>query len=346
MKAIFGGLFPSPDRKKNSMINGTNRLAKIVLAYRAYGKIFWRALRKRVPLTDLIRTQYPFILPEPKRPPSITLEFTNHCNLSCVYCVRPIEWWPRGYMSAETFAKFVKDVKELDIPRVRVVGNGESTLHPNFPHFIRELKKVVRFLSVLTNGQWRSEEVIYAMLEAPVDLIEISIDAGGERVYEKSRVHGDYDKLLHNLRFLRDKKEELRAQSLINIRLLMRPSQKGIEKKETGRWRAYADSVMPQYLVTQPLGYEKDLYVPIHQSRQSYPRCNLLLKSLFVHWNGDVPLCNDVINRIHPRDLIVGNINQDSLKIIWNHPLEKQYRHAHRHRKFEQIPVCNGCRGY
>jgi wyosine [tRNA(Phe)-imidazoG37] synthetase (radical SAM superfamily) len=69
------------------------------------------------------------------------------------------------------------------VSRVRVVGNGESTLHPEFTGFIRALGRTVPYVSVLTNGQWkRPMEIINAMLESPVSMVEFSVDGSNKKV--------------------------------------------------------------------------------------------------------------------------------------------------------------------
>jgi len=106
-------------------------------------------------------------------------------------------------MQRETFERFLEGIKQLRVSRVNVVGNGESTLHPEFTSFIRELGRSVPYVLVLTNGQWkRPKDIINAVLEAPVSVVGVSVDGGDKEGYEKSRLGGHFERLLENLTLL------------------------------------------------------------------------------------------------------------------------------------------------
>ena len=341
MKTLFS---PFLRVGRSALFDNFNRIARILYRRRAYAKMILHAGGRRVPLLDLIRTQFPFVLPDARVPPQVTVEFTNVCNLKCIYCTNPLGLRPRGFMSVETFSRLVRGIRECGVNRVRVIGNGEPTLHPDFTRFVSELARSTRYVSVLTNGQWRSEEVFYAMLNAPVDLIEISVDGMTEEDYEKSRIGGCFNKLLRNLRQLQGAKRELRASSLINIRLMLRPSQRAVEKQLITYWREYADAVMPQYVLKRPqLNYDEDVYIGFHLDAQTYPKCSLPFKDLGVNWNGEVPLCAGSATQIGPPGLILGTINHHSLRELWNSQIMRQYRAGHRDRQLEKIPICKGC---
>ncbi len=343
MKTLFSP-FVSAGYGRSALFDNFNRIARILYRRRAYAKMVLHAAGRRVPLLNFIRTQFPFLLPDAGVPPQITVEFTNLCNLKCVYCTNPLGLRPRGFMSVETFTRLVQSIKDCGVDRVRVIGNGEPTLHPEFARFVSELAKATRYVSVLTNGQWRSDEVVYAMLNAPVDLIETSVDGMSEEDYEKSRIGGHFNTLLENLRQLQEARRELRGSCLINIRLMLRPSQRAVETQLTAYWRQYADAVMPQYVLKRlQLGYDEDVYTGLHLAAQSYPKCSLPFKDLGVNWNGDVPLCAGSAAQIGPPGLILGTINDHSLRELWNTQIMRQYRAGHRDRQLEKIPMCKGC---
>jgi MoaA/NifB/PqqE/SkfB family radical SAM enzyme len=69
-------------------------------------------------------------------------------------------------------------------------------------------------------------EIPKSLIDAPVDLVEISIDAGGKARYEASRVRGNYEILMRNLERLHRMRNESKSRTMINIRLMVRPSNK------------------------------------------------------------------------------------------------------------------------
>ena len=145
-----------------------------------YSSLIARALGNGIALPQLLRTQWPFLLPDAAAPPFVTIEFTNECQLKCVYCDNPLRLIPRGFMSRTTFANVVNGIRDLQ-SIVKVVGNGECTLHPDFRHMIRELSDAARYLFVLTNGNWRDPSIAHDLLRA--DAVGLSIDAGTKEEY-------------------------------------------------------------------------------------------------------------------------------------------------------------------
>ncbi len=327
------------------LFDNVNRIARTLYRFKAYRRITWKAYQRGVPLATLLRTQFPFLLPNADTPPSVTLELTNVCNLKCVYCTSPAGARKRGFMDSKTFHNFLHSVIDSGISRVRVVGDGEPSLHPQFRNFMRELANVVKYVSIVTNAQWKTEDAAHAMLEAPLSLIEVSVDAGGKAAYETSRVGSNFEKLLKNLELLRTTRDALHTSTSINIRLMLRPSQRKFEKIFIKEWNPYADTVMPQYVLQRSGIHTTDVYLPLQEANQTYPKCTTPFKTLDVNWNGDVPLCGLSVIQIGAPGYLLGNINQTSLHKIWNSPAMRDYRAGHRHRKLDLIPMCKGCTG-
>jgi MoaA/NifB/PqqE/SkfB family radical SAM enzyme len=324
-----------------------NRIARVLYRLNAYKRLSLHMWWRGVSAKEIFCTQFPLLETHPQAPALVSVEFTNLCNLRCVYCTSPLGLRPRGVMTRETFGRFLEGVKGLGVSRVRIVGNGEPTLHPEFSSFISALCRVVPYVSVLTNGQWkRSAEVINSQLDSNVSLIEISVDGGDKKTYERSRQGGSFDRLLENLTELKAGKQSRGSRTLTNVRLMLRPSERPEEKKLRAFWNGYADTVMPQYVMKRKfLDYREDVYIPAQFRDHSYPRCTSPFKSLEVNWNGDVPLCSLSAQQIGPPGLILGNVRSDALEDLWRQGAMRQYRQAHRDRDSSRMPVCKGCVG-
>lgn len=327
--------------------DNADRVARILYRLGAYRRLSWHMWRRGVTVREVFRTQFPMIEPNPHRPALVSVEFTNYCNLRCVYCTSPLGLRPRGLMATETFERFLEGVRQIGVTRVRVVGNGEPTVHPEFTSFIRALGRTVPYVSVLTNGQWKHPiEIIKGTLESPVSMLEISVDGATKEDYEKSRLGGIFERLIENLTLLKATKRKSRSQTITNIRLMLRPSERAAEKKLVTFWRAYADTVMPQYVMERKhLIYKEDVYTPVQFENHSYPKCAAPFKSLDVNWNGNVPLCNLSAQQMGAPGLILGNVMTDMLGDLWNGQIMQQYREGHHKREAHKMPICKGCTG-
>ena len=341
--AIIGHSAPSD----KPLFNNADRIARIFYRLGAYRRLSWFMLRHGVSPRHIIRTQFPLLEPRASAPLLVSLEFTNLCNLRCVYCASPVSQRKRGFMSREILARTVEGIKRLGVSRVRVVGEGESTLHPDFALFMGELGAAAPFVSIVTNCQWKHpQHTIDALLAAPTRLIEISVDSANKAGYEQSRPGGRFENLIENLQLLKAAKQKTGSKTLTNIRLMVRPSERPLEKQLTAFWRKYADTVMPQPLVErkdQP--YVDDLYKPAQFDDQSYPKCSLPFKELIVNWNGDMPLCGFSVQQVGAPGLVVGNVMTKPLDQLWNEEVMRQYREGHCQRDPAKMAICKGCSG-
>lgn len=343
----------SKSENKNKYFRNDNRIVRLLNRLDSYLINFWIKYKKKIPIVDLLRTQFPYILPIANVPPKLHIELTNKCNLTCTYCESPLGLRPRGFMTLGTFNNVIKNIDDLGLNDLTIGGNGEPTIHPKFNFFINELaKSTVKCFGVITNGHWNNEGIPYAMLKAPVDMVTISIDAGGKNNYEMSRKGGNYDKLMNNLKNLLQVKKKLNSPSLISINLMLRPSQRSNQKEFISYWKRFVKRVTPQYIykMSREINLDEDIYIPQQhynnqKNNQLFPKCSLIFKTMSVNWDGNVPLCDFSFSQVGPPDIFLGNINNDTLRNLWNSIFMKQYRNGHRYRLIDRIPICKGCPG-
>ncbi len=328
------------NNKNPHSIDNANRIARILYRLKPYRKIFLNAFFAGVHLVDLFRTQFPFIFRDAIVPPIISIELTNCCDVACRYCFSPISSRSKGYMSREVFMELREEIKNLGVNRVRLVGMGEATLHPDFTRISRELRKVTSFLSIVTNGQWKNENIA-DVLTSCYDLIEISVDGKREGDYEKVRIGASFERLLHNLNRINYLKMENRARVLINLRLMLHPStDKRSEKKLIKYWSKDDDTVMVQYLLQRT--EDSDTYTSVYSERGSWPRCSLIFKYIEISYEGKALYCGP---EFHKTGNFLGYIQQESLHTLWNSDAMRKLRNGHRDRKFSDIEMCKGCEG-
>ena len=325
--------------------DNSDQLKKIRYRLRSYAQLSLLAVRHGVSPVELIRSRFPFSFPEPTRPGSLSIELTDACDLRCPYCSNPGFPNPRTFMSPEVVEALIASTKTFRVDRVRV-GGGEPTLHPRFAEISSRLSKSGKLFSIVTNGQWRKPGIIEALV-AHYHLIEISIDAGGAQVYEASRPGSDHARLMANMERLRQLRKTAKKAPHLNIRLMLRPSTEAHRADEVRLWSAYADTVMPQYIMKDPeTTYAEDMYFPEQVESNSFPRCTLPFKDLQIRVNGDVPMCQITgSTKIPGKKRIIGNVLRSPLQELWTGEVLRSIRKAHRQRDEGGMEVCRGCRG-
>jgi radical SAM protein with 4Fe4S-binding SPASM domain len=329
----------------NPLWDNADRLKRIWYRLSAHSRLAATALIKGVPIRDIVVTRFPFILPDADLPPSMHVELTDACNLKCVYCNNPGFPYPRTVMNQQTLSSLLANLENFPVSRV-CLGGGEPTLHPKFTVLVQEMRRRTKILTIVSNGQWKREEIASALV-GNINMIEISVDAGGKDAYETSRPGADYARLMRNLLQLKECKKRSRSKTQINIRLMIRPSKLPLEKREKAFWRSYCDTIMPQYIMKlDDVGYDEDVFVSKYSDPQAFPKCSMPFKNMQVRANGSVYLCQVSGSAANPaKKLLLGNINASNLFQLWNSPVMKRYRLAHRTRNEAEMPVCKGCRG-
>lgn len=303
-----------------------------------------RILARGVPLRELLILKYPFFMSDAKIPPLLSVDITDACDLACVYCNNPLFPHPRTMMSDATVDCLLKQLEKSGINRVRI-GGGEPTLHPKFASIMKDLADRTKFLSVVTNGQWKDPAFAEQLIRSGLGFIEVSVDAGGAKVYEKSRPNASYKRLLTNLRMLCEARDKLHSKAIIKVRLMLRPSTMHLEREETRMLKRYCDCVHPQWLMKHPESdYDDDVFMQHSIAGHVIPVCSVPYRDLQVRPDGRIPLCPAKGCSIYlEKQQFIGDICENSLLDIWNGKEMKEIRMAHRTRKGEVLQECLGC---
>ena len=90
-------------------------------------------------------------------------------------------------------------------------------------------------------------------MNAPVNLIHVSVDGCTKEQYEHSRLGASFETLINNLNRLNELKNELKAPTLINIRIMICPSDIKKIKEFVEFWKKYGDTVQKHYIIKKKI---------------------------------------------------------------------------------------------
>jgi MoaA/NifB/PqqE/SkfB family radical SAM enzyme len=148
-------------------------------------------------------------------PLALTLEATNVCNLRCPYCFTGAGevTRERSVMPMPLYRKIMDELGPYALI-VEYYNWGEPLLN-------KDIDKMVRIASgkgcstiISTNlsvplDQARAE----ALVSSGLAILGAGIDGASQESYEKYRVGGDFEKVLHNMRLLREAKQRLGSET-------------------------------------------------------------------------------------------------------------------------------------
>jgi Predicted Fe-S oxidoreductases len=292
-------------REINNYYNPSSKRANNLFAY------YQREAYKKA-LDNDHKPDFPFVS---------SLEFTNNCNLDCLFCARAVMTRSTGYMSPELFHKIIKEYREHGI-FVKINGYGENLLHPNALEFIKEIKKG-NGLYFTSNCTVLTEKVAECFIENKVDVLQVSFQGVDKPSYEQQRRRSNYEKVVSNIETLiRMRGKE--AYPLIHLSTtILDESDEEIEKfikmgfelgvDSVGIGRTDYDRVIEDMITDENRKAEISA-IKKRQSLNKRPDHTYLYRYADVNWDGIVVSSFFDFNEFIP----VGDLNKQSMSEIWN----------------------------
>ncbi|WP_411682046.1 radical SAM/SPASM domain-containing protein [Clostridium thailandense] len=276
-----------------------------------------------------------------KFPPSIALETTNYCNLSCNFCGHSKMSRSKGVMDIKTYKKIINEIAQEDKNTcLWMEFYGEPLLLKyKLVYFIRYAKdKGLKNVYLNTNGILLDEEISEAIIDSGVDKIVISLDAYYEETYFKIRNNDNFQKVKNNIIKLIEIKNNLNPSLKVEVQLIQLPNlhKDDEEEKFVCYWkRQGADVKLKEYIT-----WNGALEIEEMRHKKRYP-CGWLFKTMAIAWNGDVVQCSCDFDGKY----IAGNIKKSSISYLWNDNL-KSIRNLQLQGKFDEIPICEKCKDW
>jgi radical SAM protein with 4Fe4S-binding SPASM domain len=266
----------------------------------------------------------------PRLPEIVQIESTNICNARCVFCPRDEMHRRQGVMDEALYRKVVDECAALGIRHVRLHNFGEPFVDRQLASKVAYAKqRGIAEVGVISNGSLLDETVARAVVEAGLDAINISVDASGREVFERTRVGLKYDKVITNIERLVRIRADLGRTHPKLILSFVRQGDGDEERAFIERWRSVADKIH----ITEIHNWAGTLN---RQSDVRYP-CYRQWLTFTVLWDGRVSLCcADFDGKV-----TLGDLRTSSIRDIWE---SERYRAVRReHLESGGPDICRAC---
>lgn len=278
-------------------------------------------------------------------PNRITVELTNFCNVSCIFCPRQEVRMEMGYMSDELYYKII-DEASLHLPvKLVIFFRGESLLHSKFMEFVRYAKgKGVGPVQFATNGLALDPEISDEIVKAGVDFVSCSLDTVDPEVYRRSRLTGDLSKSMQNFLYLstlcRQCLREGRNAPILQVSTIETNDYIMGQERFVDYWKEYVDDVRVYYEHDDNGGFRNDKVQRFVEEKVSERRpCRKVFTDFLIYWNGDLALCNyDWRGGI--RDV---NVRDMSIQQAWDSEEYDSIRKMHLSNTIDENIMCKSC---
>jgi radical SAM protein with 4Fe4S-binding SPASM domain len=285
------------------------------------------------------------------RPWNLHIETTNACNADCVFCGYQYMERPKKVMTMEVYEAALAQYLEIgggDLLLEVVVG--DPILDPTF------LKKIERArahpeiarIETITNGIAVHKIGAEKLIRSGISKIFVSTAGFDRTSYEEIYRSKDYDRMRGNILDLL--RENARAGGPVDIVIgfrTNRPLEAVMADADFQEIRAYKPQIDFGFAFDDWMGRIQFDALPEgfvkREAQQQTESCAWLYDGPIVFTNGDLGLCGcrDVEAK---SELVVGNIQERTLREIWTSPEVKRLRA--RFATPDKPDICRACTMY
>lgn len=283
----------------------------------------------------------------PNMPYRLWIEPTSVCNLHCDYCLNKALDKPQlGHMSLELYQKIIDEISAF-ASDIYLQHRGESVIHPKLSEMIRYAKAKGLNTKLHNNATLLNEKRSEAIIDAGLDFVSFSFDGYTKETYEENRKGGNFEKTLSNIKeFLRLKQKKNSKTPFTQLQVMEIWS--GKDQQELSQER---ENFLREL---DGLGLDKlDIRTPhnwagginpatearMRAQKKHYVPCTFPWYSMTIFWNGQTIICpQDFMGK-----LIMGDVNKQSIREIWNGEKMRDMRRRLTNKKFEDWMPCLTC---
>jgi len=249
----------------------------------------------------------------------------------------------RGEIDPLLLHRILQEGYAMGLRRVGLYTTGEMFMCKELITHIQSAKDIgYEYIYTDTNGSLASEEKLIDIIQAGVDSIKFSINAGTRETYLSIHGHDDFDKVVKNLKMCHKQKQIINPKLRIMVDITVTQKAEAEVKQLKRLVMPYVDAFISSYVRALPqIGDDtlfhqiKTVEVPAHNI--SIP-CQMVLERVHVTYNGYLTACCADFNH----DLLLADLNVMSLQEAWTSSNAINFRRRHVNNEVEGT-MCHGC---
>jgi radical SAM protein with 4Fe4S-binding SPASM domain len=276
-------------------------------------------------------------------PNRVTIELTNDCNVSCVFCNRQKILMDIGYIDDKLFYKIIDEMAQHLPIKLVPFFRGEPLMHPQLIPFIQYAKqKGIGPIQMASNALLLDDAMQDGLIEAGIDYLSFSLDTVDQKIYERSRMFGNLEISSNNVKSMglkcKDRKKRGLSAPIIQVSTINIEEYLPKQKEFIEEWLSYADVVR----VYEQHDEKGQLVDPqIRKSLDIFDErkpCRKVFTDMIIYWDGRTALCNYDWNEQRK----IGNVNTMTLQEAWDSEEYEAVRKMHLCNQFDR-GICADC---
>ena len=282
-------------------------------------------------------------------PSQIIVDSTQFCNLACIHCPHPsfikTDAYSGSHLDIELHKKLIDEIATdgLGICQyIRYTANGETLIHPKFDEMIEYAGKYSKTrINVTTNGILLTDKKSKKLLDAGVNVFDISLDAYSDETYSKVRVKGDLSKVRPNVLNL----IKLIKEGSYDAKLVVSFVEQPLNMHETKQFEEFWKNAGADFVVIRRLhsagGAKDGIKSKMEEGLKNVERkpCLYPWERLTITPEGDLSYCpTDWMNKSH-----FIHFSKTTIKEAWQGKFMNSLREAHLSNNYNGFDFCKQC---
>jgi len=282
-------------------------------------------------------------------PSQIIIDVTQYCNLACIHCPHSEFVKSKAFTGAcldvNLNKKLVNEIAEDKTGTcqyLRYCASGETLLHPGIDNIISYAGKHSNLkINITTNGILLIEKKANTLLDAGVNVFDISLDAFRNETYQKIRGKDLLKKVKQNILNL----IKLIKKGNYNTKIVLSFIEQPLNSNEKKDFKNYWEEAGADFVVIRRLhsaggaktGIKKTMeetYKGINRKPCLYPWERLVLTPI-----GTVGFCP--ADWKHESQIC--SFKENSIMEIWQGNFMNNLRKAHLNNEFSKFAFCGQC---
>ena len=276
---------------------------------------------------------------ETDHPPYLLIEPVSTCNLRCPFCFQTDKSFTKkpfmGTMKFELFKNIVDQANELGVGAITIASRGEPTLHKDLGEMLSYIKDKENIFETKlnTNGTKLTEKLCHQIFENEVNQVVISADHYEKKTFEELRKNSNFETIVKNVNMLFEIRKKF-SNPITEIRVSGIDYYKSTDKNEFHNfWIKNSDEVTIGNALERWDTYNNKTHPEINDP------CENLWDRMYVWFDGKVNPCD----ADYKSYLSYGNVNEFSIKQLWNNQIINNIRKKHLTNQRCEIDPCNKC---
>lgn len=285
----------------------------------------------------------------PKFPREIFLEVNNTCNHQCLFCANSKMTRDKIFIDDKLAKKIMKDAYKAGATDISFYATGEPLIFPKLAEYIKYAKELgYSYVFLTSNAALSSYMKMKGIIDAGLDSIKFSVNAGTKETYKQVHGNDDFEKVVQNIKEWDEYRKKINSKLKIFVSFI--PTQ--ITKNDYP-------------LLIQKVG--KYIDQEIDQRECSNQGGNMLENNKFETINPEnilgtlkshqfTKICPDPFNRVivssegyltacvvdYQNALIIADLKEASIVDAWHNEIFQKLRKKHLEDKLEGT-VCFNC---